>query len=302
MNFVQRIARKISRIVTPKPDLLSIKDMLRINKNWSADTEPNLYGMLMMRGDLDVLEEVLGCNAPYFRAIFVLDGTENANDSRRILNKFQNIELVIRDQDLPVGYNRPPRDGARQILLEAIQDKYGYDGYIAVLHSDEMFFDYPPTLLVNAMQHYNIELVSVNNVHFFLHSSMRDDFSYEPSKSVVSQIDYACFPGYREFRMFKNKPGLYYQPNEHSRVVPHGLKAAVKTVFPIRHYLYRSPDQMVSNASDRAKRDWQKFGASWLEKTNDCFVDCLEGYAFAKRIPLGLRIVNGETGELEILS
>ena len=37
--------------------------------------------MLMMRGDLDVLEEVLDCNYHYFE-IFVLDGTEIANDSK----------------------------------------------------------------------------------------------------------------------------------------------------------------------------------------------------------------------------
>lgn len=260
---------------------------------------PNLYGLLMMRGDLDVLEEVLDCNYHYFREIFVLDGTEIANDSKKILDKYSNIKLVIHDKDLPVEYNRPPRDGARQILLEAIQKKYGYDGYIAVLHSDEMFLDYPPSLLVYGMKHYHLDLVSVNNVHFFLHSLMREHFVYDPSKSVVSQIQYACFPGYREFRMFKNKPGLYYLPNEHSRVVPHGLSCPGKTQFPIRHYLYRSPNQMLSNASDRATRNWQNYGLGWMDKSDERFVECLEGFTFAKQIPLGSRIVNGETGDLE---
>lgn len=299
MNIAQKIVRKISQIVSPKPDLLSIQNMLRIQKKHDVNKPPNLYGMLMMRGDLDVLEEVLRCNAPYFRAIFVLDGTEQADESKKILDKFPTIESVIHDRDLPEEYNRPPRDGARQVLLEAIQKKFGYDGYIAVLHSDEMFFDYPPSLLVGAMKHFDIDSVSVNNVHFFLHSSIKNQYNYETSKSVVSQIQYASFPGYREMRLFKNKPGLYYHPNEHSRVVPHGLKGSVKTLFPIRHYLYRSPDQMVSGASDRAKRDWQKYGSGWMEKSDERFVDCLEGYAFAKRIPPGSRIINGETGELD---
>src|SRR5580700_12110305 len=111
----------------------------------------DLYGMLMMRGDLDILDEVLHCNAKYFKGIFVLDGTENFKDSQRILKCHQNIEFYMRDADLGQKYHRPPRDGARQVLLDAIYKRYGISGYIFLLHSDEMFYDYSPQLLVNIM-------------------------------------------------------------------------------------------------------------------------------------------------------
>lgn len=296
MKIFKRLQGKFERFVSRKPNTLSPLDML---KEPHRSKQANLYGMLMMRGDLDVLEQVLECNSSYFRAIFVLDGTENAEVSRKILEKFANVEKIFYDSELPAEYNRPPRDGARQILLNAIQEKYGYDGYIFILHSDEMFFDYPPTLLATAMARYRFDLASVRNVHFFLHTSMKDGYYYDSDISVVSQIPYACFPGYPEYRCFKNKAGLHYLPNEHSKVHPHGLSHAVSTVFPIRHYLYRTPEQMELSSVDRKSRGWQGYGNDWMEVETERFVDCLPKYKFAKYIPVGARIINGETGEIE---
>lgn len=273
--------------------------MLRYQKRSCSVNLPNLYGILMMRGDLDVLEEVLKCNSSFFQAIFVLDGTDDWRASERILNKFQNIQGIFRDKDLPKVYQRPPRDGARQVLLEDIQNKYGYDGYIVILHSDEMFFDYPPTLLAQVMAIRNIEAISVKNVHFFLHVSMKDSYTYNPEISVVDQVRYACFPGFPEDRIFKNKPGLYYEIQRHGRVIPCGLANLVRTNFPIRHYLYRYPNQMRNNAADRSGRNWQNYGSDWMSHQTDLFVDCLPGYAFSKYVPPGSRILNGETGELK---
>jgi hypothetical protein len=279
---------------------LSTQTMLRIAEKQNVlESSDNLIGALMMRGDLDILAEVLDNNFQHFREIFVLDGTEDWGASKIILEKYPNIHCILHDQDLSPEYNLPPRDGARQVLLDAIQQKYGYDGYIVVLHSDEMFYDYPPSLLAAAMKVYSIEAMAVRNVHFFLHSSMAGSYSYDPEKSVVDQVCFACFPGYPEMRIFKNKPGLYYEKNQHGRVIPHGLENSVQTNFPIRHYLYRSPEQMQSNAADRGTRGWQTYGKEWMGQSDNRFVDCLPGYKFSKFIPKDKIILDGEKCKLE---
>ncbi len=292
------IRRKIARLLAPFPRCLTVPDLLDIQEKRHSEQVPNLYGALMMRGDLDILEEVMDCNHHYFQGIFVLDGTTDWQGSKNILNKYSNVELYLRDRDLGPEYEQPPKDGARQALLEAIQEKYGYDGFIVTLHSDEMFYDYPPTLLVGAMERYKIDALSVNNIPFFLHSTMREAYVYVPGKPVVEQVRYASFPGFSEFRIFKNKPGLRYCLNEHSRVIPHGVQSLGKTTFPLRHYLYRSVDQMRASAVDRYKRDWQGYGFNWMQKEPDVFLERLPNFSFAKYIPQCVRILNGESGEI----
>lgn len=264
----------------------------------SSHLPENLYGALMMRGDLDILEEVMDCNHRYFRGIFVLDGTDPWQDSKRILDKYPNIDFYIRDEDLGPDYHKPLKDGARQVLLEAIQKKYGTDGYIFNLHSDEMYFDIPPRVLAAHMYRAGADVAVVRNVHFFLHSSMRDTYVYDPDASVVNQVPFACFPGWPEHRVYKNRPQLKYDKNHHSSTVPGGLEKGIVTGYPVRHYIYRSEVQMKQNALDRWQRKWQNYGFEWMKKNESCYVDCLPGYQFTRHIPAGRKILNGATGEL----
>jgi hypothetical protein len=289
------IKRAFSRFI--KKNYLSVEDLLRIKGKQGSYNVINLYGALMMRGDLDILDEVLNWNFRFFKGIFILDGTEEWQQSNKIVKKYPNIDFYMRDDELGPEYNIPPKDGARQVLLDAIQVKYAFDGYIVILHSDEIFYDFPPSLLAIAMEYYGVDALSIKNVHFFLHSSMKNEYIYNPHKSVIDQLCYACFPGYKELRIFKNKKGLRYDVNRHSQVIPDGLNTWADSSFPLRHYLYRSPKQTIKNISDRSERGWQLYGQSWINKESNLFVDCLPGYKFSKLIPAGKRLLNGETGE-----
>jgi hypothetical protein len=251
----------------------------------------------MMRNDLDIFEEVMDCNHVFFRAIFVLDGSDDWRRSKAILEKYPNVEFYCRDEELGPEYDRPVRDGARQVLLEAIQASYGTDGYIFLLHSDEMYYDCPPGALVNAMERLDVDVAEVRNVHFFLHSSMKGRYSYDPNKSVIEQLPFACFPGWPEIRIFKNKRGLQYDINEHGRCAPYGLSRPVLTDFPVRHYLYRSEEQMRKAAVDRSSRGWQTYGVKWMARRGTCYVDVLPGYKFSKQVPPGIKLLSGNTGD-----
>jgi len=265
---------------------------------YNSPVAPDLFGMLMMKDDHDVLEEVLDCNARHFKALFVLDGSDDYQRTQRILSRYPNVEFYLRDAQLDSHFVRPPRDGARQVLLEAIQSRYGTSGIIFILHSDEMFYDLPPGVLAAVLMEHNLDAVGVSNMHFFLHTSMEGHYYRDPARPIVEQIEHACFPGVPEVRAFRNQPGLAYQPNEHGKVEPHGLTRVAHTSFPLRHYLYRTEEQMRRNALDRSTRGWQGYG-QWMTEQS-CYVDKLPGdfMKFSQRIAPGERLANGRDGTL----
>jgi len=259
-----------------------------------------LVGLLMMRNDHDILPQVLACNMRYFDAVYVLDGSDDHEQTRAIFSAYSGkLAGMYRDSELPSAYDRPPRDGARQFLLERIKADLGDEGWIFCLHSDEMFFDVEPAHMVDAAEQMKCDLISISNVHFFLHSSQEADYHYDPRIPVMEQIRFACFPGFPERRAFKNLPNISYDVNHHGSVVPFGLGRELRSPFPVRHYLYRYPEQMIQNIEDRFARNWQAYGKHWYEEKRSCFVDILPGYyRLTKKIEPGQRILDGVLGKL----
>jgi len=254
---------------------------------------------MMMRNDHDILPQVLECNLPHFDAIYVLDGSEDSEGTRAIFSKHADkVRGIYRDSDLPSAYGRPPRDGARQFLLEKIKADIGDEGWVFCLHSDEMFYDLSPKAMVGAAEQYGCDCILVRNVHFFLHSSQEKTYRYDPDAPVFDQIRFASFPGFPELRAFKNGPAIAYEINRHSCVMPDGLARMLQTPFAVRHYLYRDPAQMLTNMKDRFERGWQTYGKRWHDERQSCFLDVLPGYEFSCEVRRDQKIIDGITGVL----
>ena len=257
----------------------------------------NHYGLMIAKDDEDILEEVLRRNHAFFDAISVLDGTANNSKTGKIIKSFPNVEYYATDSQLPPEYSGK-RDGIRGFLLEEIQRRHGFEGWITLLHSDEIFLDFNPRDAAEFADSRGCDMVEWKNVPFFLHTSQSGSYSYDPSKSVVDQVTWACFPGWPEMRQFKNKPGIRYNPKQHFRVYPEGLNNCFFTYNAIRHYAYRDPRSMRENAEDRVSRSWQSYG-EWMNASSDVFVDILPGgfYKVAKDVRESV-IRNGIDGVL----
>lgn len=250
------------------------------------------YGLLMFRGDEDVLGEVLERNHKFFDGIFALDGTDDTTATASIIKRFPNVEFYMRDADLPPKFH-PPRCGARQALLEEIQKRHGHEGWITVLHSDEIFLDADPREVAERADSDGYDHIVWANVPFFLHTSQEADYKYDPSRSVIDQITWAALPGWAEYRQFKNLPGLWYNVRKHLQSHPNGLPGrCLRSKLPIRHYLYRSPEQMLANARDRISRGWQDYGR-WMIDRGSCFIDALPLFPRARHLAPGEKLEGG---------
>lgn len=259
----------------------------------------NHYGLLMMRGDLDILREVMSKNSPFFDEIYVLDGTEDHLASSEIIKSFKNVVFYVRDVDLGKQYH-PIGAGARKVLYDELASRHPGDGWVTLLHSDEIFYDANPRVVAEESDALGFDHTIWRNVHFFLHSSEESGYSFDPSRPASDQVTWACFPGWGETRQFKNAKGLFYRQDQVLRVDPYGTSRPRFTSYPIRHYLYRDPDQMRKNNEDRSSRGWQHYG-QWMNGRS-CFTDCLPGYEFSKKIGPHQRIKDGIMGEVESLA
>lgn len=211
-----------------------------------------LTGLMMIRNENDILEEVLSEHVKFCDHIFVLDGTtEDPDKAREICLSFKNI-TYFRDEDLPADYPRPVRDGCRQFLLDRIREKYGHEGWVAVLHGDEIFVDDPR--LIIKKYHGLFDALTLDCLLYFIHKE-QEPFKLDPSKSVQEQIFWHAGPGWPEARLFKNKKGSNYKsPSTHGKVIPEGLFINYKTTYKIKHYTYRDLEHQIKRAEDRVKR------------------------------------------------
>ena len=167
-----------------------------------------------------------------------MDGsTDNTGD---IIQSFDNVKYFIKDQDL-----YPPRriyDGARQFLLEKIQSDFGTDGWITLLHGDEIFVDDPNSIAQKAND-CGAEKVNWHCLNFFIHSSQSKS-ELENQNSIQDSILFYQ-PGSLEIRQFKNKENLFYNLNSNDTVFPHGLNNKLFLDFPIlKHYVKRTLSQI----------------------------------------------------------
>lgn len=233
------------------------------------------YGIMLVRGDEDILDEVMRRNSKFFDAIYVLDGTDDNSQTSKILKSYSNLEFYATDSDLPKGTIRG--DGMRGILLEELKRKHGNEGWITLLHSDEIFYDMDPRYVVYNVDPEGVEMVEWASVPFFLHSSQKGSYVYDRSKSVVEQVTWAAFPGWPEIRQFKNIEGIWYAPDQYMQTWPNGLKQwehCFCTYNAIRHFMYRDPGIAYKTALDRTSGKFCQYG-EWLLKSESCFVDIL---------------------------
>jgi len=256
------------------------------------------FGLLIFRGDLDILDEVLRHNHAFFDEIYVLDGSEDAVMSSAIVRKYENVVFYTTDSKLPPEYRHPPRDGVlRRFLLSEIQARHSGEGWVTLLHSDEIFYDKDPRLVAEEADAKGFDGVVWKNIPFFLHTSQEGSYQYDQQKSVIEQVVWAALPGWPEVRQFKNKAGIAFSQNRHMCTAPDRINNFMRTEYPLRHYPYRDQIQMVRNAKDRISRGWQNYGG-WMATSRSVFVDVLPKYSSSKKIEPGKIIVNGATGEM----
>jgi len=236
-------------------------------------------GLLMTCNEDDCIEEVMNEHTKYFDKILVLDGSTDKTEE--IVRSYDAVKYFLKDKDiidkLP---NRKFEDGARQFLLEKAQEMYGYDGWITLLHGDEIWYD-NPLKMAEAAEKARVEKVVWYAMNFFLHTSdMGKDL--DSIKSVQERVTWYC-PGFLEVRQYKNKKGIYYNLGRRGKTLAEGIGWMTYYNYPVyKHYPFRSVQQILKK---RRQHDQTKFSDTYhqFEEEKNCFQEILPGFKVARQ-------------------
>lgn len=190
-----------------------------------------VIALLVHKAEDDILPESLAANARFFDDIYTLNGDPDATPD----------DHQFTDASLP----RPPFpentvDGYRQALLEQAVKDHGHGHLYVLLHADEMW---------------TIDPRKVAAAHPFADGFVfRMPLCFNPGewdneRSPIAQMTACLRPGYPEFRVFRERPGVHFIPSQHFIVKPQGLTKIIDIADEVRHYPFRSAESQLQRAT-----------------------------------------------------
>lgn len=238
--------------------------------------DSRLIGLLMVRDEDDILDEMLATATRWFDRILVLDGTPAGPARDRtdaILDRTPEVVFRLRDEDL----DHPVRDGARQHLLAEARRRFGTGHWIGILHADE-FLDQDPRPMLAAHNPGLDPSLRVRLVHTFLHTADRAEWATNAELPVRERLTRCMWPGVPEARFFHDFGDRDYDVMHHGKVIPTSFRnGPLVDGYVITGYNERDPAQLLERARDRAATEWQRGHYSRLDDGLDAaFTDTLD--------------------------
>ena len=261
------------------------RDPRRTLKTWTPARQKHmgrvrdkdrLVGLLMIRNEADILDEMLACATRWFDRILVLDGTNGEVARARtdeILDGYSEVVLRMRDEEL----GHQVRDGARQYLLEECRARYGVDNWIGVLHADE-FMDQDPRPMLASHHPRRDPSIRVRVTHTFLHTDDKRSWETIVDQPIRTRVQHLMWPGVPEARFFFDAGDRDYETMRHGKVIPTSFRnGPLVDGFVITQYNERSPELLIERAAQREQDTWQTEHYGRLDAGFDAaFTDTLD--------------------------
>jgi len=214
-------------------------------------------GILIMKDENDILEEYLNKITQYYDPIYVLDGSDS-EEGRDICGKFPEVVFYEKDKNVIEGKST---DAIRGFLWEKAKREVIGKKWVAILHPDE-FPESDPLVMLEAVNFYSPETTSiiVRSLHFFLHTSQKEDWKFEKGDTIESLMKWHMAPGMTEYRFFKFDARYSYS-EAHHQVIPSGADSGSLLLdkFRIKQFSFRTPEQARERIKTRIDSGWSPY-------------------------------------------
>lgn len=223
-----------------------------------------MVGLLLTKNEERIAGEVLTKNQKFFNSIYALDGSTDGTPN--VLGKIEKIKKIIFEKDLNLSN---VKDGVRQVVLEEIKkNEPAENTWVTLLHGDEIFYHNPRKVAEEA-NNQNCDGIKWYAMHYFLHTSDRDNWSELAKKSIEERVTWygtneqPC----EEFRQFKLYPHSVFNIETHGFLEPWGMTQMFNKRPIYKHYKAYDPEVILDGVSR-----WGKQGSSiFVDKyTDDC--------------------------------
>lgn len=204
-----------------------------------------IYALCVVKNEADVIAYTLNKAAEWATKIFVLDNG-STDDTWKIIKELgrANSSVIPWKQLLEPFY-----DGIRgEIFNHFSEEAKEGDWWCFRLDADEVYFEDPRRFLKKVPSVY--DFVCKKSIDYVLTEEDVDqhDFNTHLFEENVRHIKYFLPKSWVEARFFRHKEGLNWKEGQE---VPRLKGFIYPKTIPVKHYQYRSPDQMQSRLNIR---------------------------------------------------
>lgn len=239
-------------------------------------------GLLVMRDENDILEEYLNRITEFYDVIYVLDGSDG-EEGRHICAKFDEVAFYGRDNEMVKG---PHNDSIRKYIWDIARKEVKDKQWVGILHPDEFPIGSPLEMLDQYDTNPDIQAIAIRNLHFFLHTSQKENWNFKQGDLIEPLMKYYMAPGWAEWRYFRFDKNLQYRDDHRWVVPPDTTNHGIHVDFVHKQFTYRSTDQGLKRAKTRWESGWQPDEYCLALESEDVFFDTLRyPESFAEKYP-----------------
>jgi hypothetical protein len=230
-------------------------------------------GILIMKDENDILEEYLTKITQYYDPIYVLDGSDS-DEGREICGKFPEVVFYEKDKNVIEGKST---DAIRGFLWEKAKREVVGKSWVAILHPDEFPETNPLDMLAFVSKNSpDTTSIIVRSLHFFLHTSQKDEWKFEKGDLIEPLMKWHMGPGMTEFRFFKFDPEFSYDETHHQVIPAHAdMRKLSMENFRIKQFSFRTPEQARERIKNRIESGWSPYDYMVFEG-GEVFVETLK--------------------------
>lgn len=239
-----------------------------------------IHGLCLVKNEADVIAQTLHAASRWCDHIYVLD---NGSDDRTwdiVLELASKLPAVVPFKSDP----KPFTDSLRGEILRHYRARARPGDWWAVIDADEFYIDDPRAFLSRVPVRYRAvwpQLYAFLFTDIDAQAYDRDPRRYAPEVPVTDRLHHYVLGQYSELRFFRHDPGLAEIPADLEPIYPERIR--------MRHYGYRSPDQISIRLETR--REPMQRGEFIHEKRSNWAPggDAAAGPAAAGDMPRGWR-------------
>ncbi len=202
-----------------------------------------IFGLCVIKNEADIIEQTLRAASAWCDTAYVLDNGSTDGSWEIVQDLARELPCVVPFRQDPSGFT----DDIRNTIFGAVRSSAGRRDWWAILDADEMYVDDPRAFLARVPRRFDRVWHQQYNYLF----TDADLAAYEADRSrfaagapIEARARYFVLGDHSELRFFR-----------HSRLLTHIPGPGSGRVFPtpirVRHYMYRSPEQIQQRLDTR---------------------------------------------------
>lgn len=248
-------------------------------------------GLMLTKDDGSIIYEWVKHSKHFFTGMVVLDGSTTSNIARKIFDRKNNSSSTFyyHESDFKALHEFSDSE-LREMGQKLVTSHFGYGVWVTMVHSDE-FYLHNPLKVIEKAENEGADHVKWRALHVLPHVSEYENY-LKNSNAPVSELfhhyyHYGPKGSFLENRMFRNTPGLKWEPGQ-GNILPRNMKKVLSLYPAYLHYKVHNLSLSAYTEEGIHKQHWNKVtersykssdakrgvGIRWSVKdTRDFFVD-----------------------------